>query len=166
MVGRGFLTRGVRGNRQARGGAGRVRVERTRAGDTNIVTCAFTWIPRLYAIFIHTCTYMIRQHHLLSGCESEQTGKQRRTVEPGVLRSMVSQRVGLSLVTEQQHIGVNISHVLPHLVSFEEGLEATPPLAMSTLSTRGRFFFFFFFQRKVLNTNSPVKGTRVPRRDG
>ena len=40
---------------------------------------------------------------------------------------------------EQHHIGVSISHVLPHLVSLEEGLEATPPLAMSTLSTRDRF---------------------------
>ena len=41
---------------------------------------------------------MVRQHHQLSGHESEQTpGK------PGVLQSLGSQRVGHNLVTEQQH---------------------------------------------------------------
>ena len=46
---------------------------------------------------------------------------------------------GVTKSRTEQHIGVSISHVLPHLVSLEEGREATPPLAMSTLSTRGRF---------------------------
>ena len=45
---------------------------------------------------------MVGQHHQLSGHEFEQTLRECRTEEPGVLQSMGSQRVRYNLVTEQQ----------------------------------------------------------------
>ena len=45
---------------------------------------------------------MVGQHHQLSGHEFEQTLRECRTEEPGVLQSMGSQRVRHNLVTEQQ----------------------------------------------------------------
>ena len=44
---------------------------------------------------------MVGQHHQLSGHEFEQTLRECRTEEPGVLQSMGSQRVRYNLATEQ-----------------------------------------------------------------
>ena len=43
-------------------------------------------------------------HHRLNGQEFEQTLGDRERQDPGVLRSLVSQRVGQDLATEQQQI--------------------------------------------------------------
>ena len=45
---------------------------------------------------------MARQHHQTNGHEFEQTGRQWRTEESGVLQSMGSQRVRHDLAPEQQ----------------------------------------------------------------
>ena len=45
---------------------------------------------------------MVRWHHQLNGRECEPTPEDREGQGPGMLQSMVSQRVGHNLATEQQ----------------------------------------------------------------
>ena len=54
---------------------------------------------------------MTRQRHQLSGHESEQTPGEWRTGKPGVLQSMVVQRAGHDLATEQQWCLTSASQV-------------------------------------------------------
>ena len=51
---------------------------------------------------------VVGQRHQLNGHELEQTGRQWKTAKPGMLQSMVSQKVGLDLATEQQQYAGNM----------------------------------------------------------